>query len=258
MRGSVVIRRVAEALDPSPFVARSGGPTPAGTLISVYRERNAEVVARLADEAGAMGWEVRLWALDEVAPALAPVTVGSGPGGRFALVNRIAEGRPDGWLVVADDDVVFQRGGLREAVALAARLGLDVAQPAHAAASNVSHTFTRRRPGAVARRTGFVEIGPLFILSPAAQAEVLPFGETGMGWLVQVDWLDLAGKGLHLGILDAVPVLHLGPVGAQYDAEDERQQMDAALADRGLTGLASAQVTSATIRAWSLPPVPGR
>lgn len=144
-------------------------------------------------------------------------------------------------------------GGLREAVVLAALAGLDVAQPAHAAASNVSHAFTRRRPGSLARRTGFVEIGPLFLLSPAAQAEVLPFGESGMGWLVQVDWLDLPAKGLDLGILDAVPVLHLGAVGAQYDADDERRQMDAALADRGLVGWSSAQVTSATIRPWSRP-----
>ena len=85
----------------------------------VYRRRNAEVVRRLLDPALAAGWAVGLWALDEPHPDLAEHTAGSGPGTKFAPVNRLLAVRPPSeghHVVVFDDDAVFARGDLPDFV----------------------------------------------------------------------------------------------------------------------------------------------
>ena len=71
-----------------------------------------------------------------------------------------------GWLVVADDDLVFTRGSLVSLLDVCRRAGFDLAQPARSDDNrmhefNVAHEITRARNLSRARLTTFVEIGPL-------------------------------------------------------------------------------------------------
>jgi len=207
-------------------------PCPPSDVIGVYRQENAAIVVRALRGLPA-SWKVRMWALDREAPALAEVTVGSGGGGRFELLNRLIDRGGSGggrWLVVIDDDVVVQPG-LPSLVHWASRAGFGLAMPGHRAASFHTWRFTRRNLFDRARATTFVEIGPVLAISPGARELVLPFpADTGLGWGVEARWWQLAQQGaVRLGIVDSVPTVHLRPPGRSYDREVEGQRLHAEL-----------------------------
>mgnify|MGYP006275427039 CR=1 FL=1 len=225
-------------------------------LCCVYRERNADVVARLAADATARGWSVRLWALDAEVPALAAHTVGVGPGTKFALLDRLLTdptvdpGTFD-WFVVADDDVEVDRGSIDDLLALAEAGRLDLVQPAHTERSHRELEFTVRRPVSVARRTTFVEIGPIFAFRRELLEAMVPFpvGDS-MGWGLELSWFDLERAGARLGIVDAAAVRHLHPVGADYAKQAERRHLQGLLDERGLTSVLEIQKTRGVWRPW--------
>lgn len=226
-------------------------------LLCVYRARNARVVRRMVTSCARSGVSARLWALDEETPSLSRWTVGSGPGTKFALVNELLASSPvppSAYVVVADDDVrlVSWRLFLR----LARRAAFDLAQPAHTRhLSNLSHAVTLRARWSVARVTEFVEIGPVFVVSPAWRAAVLPFpSDVGMGWGLEADWYALHRRGARLGIVDAAPMRHLAPVATSYEQGPEREQMARRLAAAGLGGLHEIQATLSTWRPWQRTP----
>ena len=232
--------------DPTPRLAarRLTLPAPELHVVSIYRRRNAATLLELLESALRCGSAVSLWALDQVAPSLARWTAGSGPGTRFALANRLLADRPPSWCVVADDDVRFRHGDVVRLVRFAQALGLDIAQPAHALGSHVSHSFTRRAPFRVARRTSFVEIGPVVVFGPLALPHVLPLPEEGMGWGTEAAWAQLGEReGLRLGIVDAVTIRHLQPPGGGYAAEAEREAALARLQAAGKQGWGDLQRT---------------
>ncbi len=244
------VRRTAtealQRLDPSRVVLPRRLPAGSVAVVGVYRRRNAEHV-RAALAPLVAGAEVRLWALDEVAPVLAHVTAGVGPGARFALLNRLVCSlvqRPTA-LVLLDDDVRFVVGDLNSLVAVGERAGLALWQPAHSATSHASFGFVRRRWGCVLRRTSFVEQGPVVVLSPAAQAVLLPLPEDlGMGWGVEARWeAGLRAAGLSLGIVDAVALRHLVPGGSGYDRDAAEAVLRVELAASGLEALDDLQRT---------------
>lgn len=220
-------------------------------LVAVYRHRNAEHLARLVRGVGVT--QAAVWALDEVHPDLADVTVGTGPGGRFELLGRcLATLDLDAstWLVIADDDVRFSRGDLGSLARVAAAVGLDIAQPAHEWNSHSSHRVNRSRPLLLARDTGFVEIGPVVLMDERARRLALPLAtRTLMGWGVDVEWSALQRQGIRLGVVDAVRVEHLGAVAADYGKGEERQALDDSLA---AAGLASIDEAIRTTRRWTL------
>ena len=80
----------------------------------------------------------------------------------------------------------------------------------------------------LARRTRFVEIGPVTAIHADAFPLLLPFPALAMGWGLDAHWsAAAAAAGLPLGIVDATPVRHLRPVAATYpraaaEAEAER------------------------------------
>src|SRR5687768_2661453 len=91
------------------------GRRPGLTVLCIYRQRNGPHVERLLDGADQLMPDVRLWALDQVASPLAPLTVGEGPGAKFDLLNRLIackEVSAGHHLAVVDDDVAFVRGDL--------------------------------------------------------------------------------------------------------------------------------------------------
>jgi hypothetical protein len=189
----------------------------------VYRARHEKVLATLLNQLPP-GTEVRLWALDEVLPRFAPLTIGSGPGLRWELLNTLLQHKPipdDAWVVVADDDVVFSKGDLGRLLAIADAAGFDLLQPAHSFASIATHQFLIARPLVRACRVGFVEIGPIFAVSGAWRSMVIPFPEAlGMGWGTEVLWHRLFEKGMQLGVVDQVRVVHSGEVAAEYSASE--------------------------------------
>lgn len=231
--------------------------TPPSVVLCVYRARNARVVAALARQVRRSGGEVRLWALDTVVPALAAHTVGHGPGGRLDLADVLYESAPvppDTYVVVADDDVRVL--GYGRFLRLMRRAAFDLAQPAHTRhLSHPSHAVTLRAPRSLARLTEFVEIGPLFAVAPSRRAEVLPFpAGLGMGWGLEADWYGLHRRGARLGIVDAAPLRHLGPVAVSYAQDAERAQLAERLAANGLQGLHEIHGTLATWRPWQRTP----
>jgi hypothetical protein len=157
------------------------------------------------------------------------------------------------WLAIVDDDVTFTRGSLHDLVAVSELVGFDLAQPAHSRASYQNFAHTCRRRFRLARSCSWVEIGPVVVFDAAARRLVLPFPETGMGWGVELEWADHDGHGLHLGIVDAVPVTHLVPAGSAYDRVVEEARAQARQAARGLDDADVSELmrTKRSWRPWS-------
>ena len=153
------------------------------------------------------------------------------------------------WLLLVDDDVVLPPGFLDAFLHVAEAHDLQLAQPAHAFASHAAWPVTRRRPGLVARRTRFVEIGPVTAIHARAFATLLPFPPLAMGWGLDAHWsAAAAAAGLRLGIVDATPVRHLRPVAASYPHAAAVAEADAFLAGRAhVTRDEAAQV----LEAWT-------
>lgn len=85
----------------------------------------------------------------------------------------------------------------------------------------------------VARRTTWIEQGPLFALSTKAQLHVLPLPEDlYMGWGIEALWYELSNE-LNLGIIDAVRIRHLGKVAHSYDRESGQRSLEQNLARMG-------------------------
>jgi hypothetical protein len=228
-------------------------------IVGVYRYANAPLLVRIAAEAKRHKWEVRFWALDQTHPLLESYSFGIGKGSKFNLLNRLIHGKNMSdfdWIVVVDDDIAFEYGSLNAFLALAARAGMAIAQPAHTASSFSSHPITICQPLAIARLTTFVEIGPVFAVNRAWHSRVLPFPEdNGMGWGLDVAWSDLQTEGARLGIIDWVPLLHLYPVARDYDTTEEESRLQESLRTRGFQSLRDLQKTVAVWHVWrSRPP----
>lgn len=221
-------------------------------MLCVYRRANASVVRRLLEQVSAVGGQARLWALDSVDVSLENETLGCGPGGRFELLNRLLEGvDPQDALMVADDDVSFSVGSLDQLLRVSRECSFELAQPAHALRSHSTYAFCRRRPWSRARRTNFIEIGPLFIVSSAARVRFTPFPQdTRMGWGVDLLWRDAALSGACIGIVDAVGVSHRARLGQSYDMSDEGKRLGAMLRERNLGRVEDGQETLATWYRW--------
>ncbi len=206
------------------------------------REENADTVARLRRE---LEWSRHTTELHLVAPA---------PGaGKWANVNAaLAAAPPDGadWLLIVDDDVVLPHGFLDRFVAAAEAFGLELAQPAHAFASHAAWDVTRRRPGVLARRTRFVEIGPVTALSAKAFAELLPFPDLRMGWGLDGAWSATAAeRGWPIGVIDVTPIRHLRPVASAYPRDAAIAEAEAFLDGRAYVTRDEASETLAEYRA---------
>jgi hypothetical protein len=238
--------------------ARLGAGRRSVLLLCIYRADNARYVASLVDEAVPRGWDVRLWALDRVVPGLERHTVGVSTGAKFPLLNgMVADTAADrfDWIVVADDDIVFDHASVDDLLAVAEAAGLDLVQPAHSELSHRENEIARRRPGAIARRTTFVEIGPLFAVRHPWAAEIVPFpADATMGWGLELEWFDLGRRGLRLGIVDAVAVRHVHPVGKDYAKREQLVRMKALLHERGLGSIHDVQQTLGTWRPWQAMP----
>ena len=236
-------------------------------VLSIYRP--GSLLARAAPRLRSARHDVTLafGATGAPEPALTDATVLSGlAGGKFENLNRLlaaaapaasdAPASPAGlldgfdWLIVTDDDVELAPRFLDRALALCERLGLDIAQPAQTMRSHAAWRVTRRRPFSLARRTDYVEIGPVTIFSRRAAAELTPFPELRFGWGLDNHWGALAReRSWRLGILDALPVRHESQkVATTYTHAEAIEEGRHFLAGRPYVTAEEAQRTLSTIR----------
>lgn len=170
----------------------------------------------------------------DVEHVVAPATTA----GKFERLGELLDGRElddVDWLLVLDDDVDLPRDFLDRFLAAAERAGLLLAQPAHRLRSHAAWDVTRRVPGAIARETTFVEIGPVTAFARETFDTLLPFPEgLRMGWGLDAHWSAVAAeRGWPIGVVDATPVGHvLRPAAADYPREQAIAEAGEFLAGR--------------------------
>jgi hypothetical protein len=174
--------------------------------------------------------------------------------GKWQNLNPLLAANPPenyDWLIVFDDDVVLPRRFLDPFLFLCLRFDLTLAQPAHKFFSHAAWRVTRRRTSSVARRTGFVEMGPVTAIASRAFDALLPFPDVHMGWGLDAHWAAVAAQhDWAIGVVDATPVRHTRPVGASYDRARALEEARAFLAERPYVRAGDAQRTLETFARW--------
>jgi hypothetical protein len=158
------------------------------------------------------------------------------PQPKFSLLNGLltpAALEPFDYLLVSDDDIALPAGFLDRYLELVTRHDLALAQPARTHDSYIDHRLVEQLDGLQARRTRFVEIGPLFSIRRDAFPLLLPFDEASpMGWGYDFVWpVTMERAGLRMGIVDATPVAHsIRKPTANYSSSGASKDMKAFLA----------------------------
>jgi hypothetical protein len=162
------------------------------------------------------------------------VSIEVAPAPKFVLIDAMTHDADDfDWVLICDDDIEVPPDFLDEFLELAQRFDFALCQPARSADSYIDHPIVARMTGLSARRTRFVEIGPLVAIRQDAIPLLLPFGhDCGMGWGLDFIWPGIIeAAALRMGIIDAVPLVHRmrKPVTG-YDHEDASRAMFGLLA----------------------------
>jgi hypothetical protein len=216
--------------------------TKSAVVVGVYladRENTAPDIAREMGRSQHWSVEQRWIALGKgrVPEALAPLTMGKAepPQPKFSLLNGLL-GQVDleryEFVLVCDDDIVLPDGFLDRYLDVVTRYDLALAQPARTHDSYIDHWLVEQLDGLDARRTRFVEIGPLVSIRRDAARHLLPFSEeSAMGWGYDFVWpVVMEEAGLRIGIVDATPVAHnLRKPVTHYDHESASRSMQAFL-----------------------------
>jgi hypothetical protein len=171
--------------------------------------------------------------------------------GKFQNLNRALRRAPEAdWTLVVDDDVVLSHRFLDRFIGVCEATGLELAQPAQTRRSHSAWRVTRRRPFSLARRTRFVEIGPVTAFAAAPAAELLPFPDVRFGWGLDLHWAALAERrGWAAGVVDATPVRHQdAPPAAAYGHAEAIEEAREFLAEREYLPSARAQETVRVLR----------
>jgi hypothetical protein len=132
---------------------------------------------------------------------------------KFVLLNKMMNGEiPEqfDYVLICDDDISFPKSFLTSYLSLVKKHDLALAQPARTHNSYIDHHIVEQLDGLEARRTRFVEIGPLFSVRKDLYPVIFPFDESSyMGWGYDFVWPCIVEKiGLRMGIIDATPVEH--------------------------------------------------
>lgn len=194
--------------------AAAARAAPATVLVAgVYRPDGVEDMTTAVRGLQRSKHRVR-FALGATGPAVAALAAETSEermeGGKFANLNRLLAKSGDlpDWLLLVDDDVALPAAFLDRMIGVAEALQLDLCQPALTWHSHGAWRVTRQR-ASLARRTRFVEIGPVTLLRHEVAEAVTPFSEAGMGWGQCLHWGALAKeRGWSLGIVDALPIRH--------------------------------------------------
>ena len=149
---------------------------------------------------------------------------------KFVLMNRVfadIDISDFDYVLAVDDDIYLPRHFLPSFLAYQEAFDFALAQPARAWHSHFDHAIALRRPWLVARRTRFVECGPLVSFRRDAVAALLPFAHPQQLWGLDLVWpVAIEGRSLRMGIIDAVAVDHsLRPQAATYDKQRHDAEM---------------------------------
>jgi hypothetical protein len=157
---------------------------------------------------------------------------------KFALLNSLMQemdlARYE-FILLCDDDIQLPESFLDKLLDRQRKYDFALAQPARTHNSYTDHRIVEQVDGLDARRTRFVEIGPVVSLRHDAAAILLPFDEDcGMGWGLDFLWpVAIESAGLKMGIIDATPVAHaLRPAAKSYDLGEALAQMHAYLNEK--------------------------
>jgi hypothetical protein len=211
-------------LQPSTLAAatryRNGDETRRALVLGIYLAGEANTAEHIAGTfAGCRDFEVeQRWIALGGEPAdgeLGAVTAMavSEPTPKYALLNRLLAEEDLAsydFVISTDDDIVLPEDFPDLFLGVQAGVGFDLAQPARTPNSYVDHPIVVQQRGVVARRTRFVEIGPLVSFGREIHDLVFPFDETSaMGWGFENVWAHrLRERGRSQGIVDAVPMDH--------------------------------------------------
>lgn len=140
------------------------------------------------------------------------------------------------WLLIVDDDISLTPNFIDLLIYFSYINNFKLSQPAHKFISYKSFLITERYWNSQARRTNFVEIGPVTLLHRDTFAALTPFPSLRWCWGVDVFWAHMAKRhGWNMGIIDAVPIRHLRPVGGSYDVLAARNEAIAFLESQNVT-----------------------
>ncbi len=208
-------RRAAEIIDGTyahSLRLMERGPARRVLVSGIYRE--TEPIHSLVQELRRSAHDLTfaLGAMGAVPPELTAETRRSDMrAGKFQNLNELTHdaGQFD-WLLIVDDDVTLPPRFLDHAIELAERLDLALAQPAQTRLSNANWPVTRRHLLTLARRTEFVEVGPVTLLRADAVQRLLPFpADLRYGWGLDFHWAQqMRDANLGMGVLDGVAVIH--------------------------------------------------
>jgi glycosyltransferase involved in cell wall biosynthesis len=158
------------------------------------------------------------------------------PTPKYALLNRLLESEDIedyDYVLTVDDDILLPDGFLDLFLGVQESAGFAIAQPARTPNSYVDHPIVLQQRGLIARRTLFVEIGPVVSFARAIYDLVFPFDESNpMGWGFENVWARLMrDSGRPQGIVDGVPVDHsIRPPVAHYRWSEANEDRDRYLA----------------------------
>jgi len=205
----------------------------------IYLSEQKNNIEHIVDEfSKSSQWNViQKWALigkESAPPPVKKVTVLHLENGlpKFVLLNKLLAGEildDYDFIIISDDDISLRSGFLDTYLDLVLKYDFALAQPARTHSSYIDHPFVEQLPGLRARKTRFVEIGPLFSVRRDIFSVILPFDQSsGMGWGYDFVWPCLIEKILlRMGIIDATPVEHsLRKPVRNYNYEDARRAME--------------------------------
>jgi len=239
---SLPLRELRHRLFLDSSAAASGATLPGAPrrvlVVGVYlatRDHSAEHLARVFAQAHPNIDVVQRWVA--IGPASTSAALGrvtvlqvASPVPKFVLMNRVFADVDMGsfdYVLVVDDDIYLPRHFLPSFLAYQEAFDFALAQPARAWHSHFDHAIALRRPWLLARRTRFVECGPLVSFRRDAAAALLPFAHPQQLWGLDFVWpVEIEGRSLRMGIIDAVAVDHsLRPQAAAYDRPRQDAEM---------------------------------
>ena len=151
---------------------------------------------------------------------------------KFVVLNRLLSTElldSYDFLIISDDDISLPSDFLDRYLSIVVKHDFAIAQPARTHGSYIDHHFVEQLAGLEARRTRFVEIGPLFSVRRDVYPVIFPFDESVyMGWGYDFVWPCLMEKlNKRMGIVDATPVEHsMRKSVKNYNYDDAKKSMD--------------------------------
>jgi len=150
---------------------------------------------------------------------------------KFVLLNKLLSNEKVDeydFIIISDDDISLPSRFLDTYLDLVVTHDFALCQPARTLNSFIDHPFVAQLEGIKARRTRFVEIGPLVSLRRDIFPILMPFDESAhMGWGYDFVWPYLVEKsGRRIGIVDATPVEHsMRPPVKNYNYDEADKSM---------------------------------